>query len=135
MNELPAIIKGVQSSDSLSLVQMTGPGGCALTALVIDTVASAHWLKPGGKVRVTFKEIEVIISADPQVKISAQNRLICQIKSMRVGVLLAEVELLFHEISITSIITANACRLLNLQVNDSVLAIIKTNEISIAPDD
>jgi molybdopterin-binding protein len=114
---------------------MTGPGDCHLSALVIDTVESANWLIPGKKVKVSFKEIEVMISPDPLLKISAQNRLPCQIKSMKVGVLLAQVELLFHEIMITSIITANACRLLNLQENDAVLAVIKTNEISIAPDD
>jgi molybdopterin-binding protein len=48
---------------------------------------------------------------------------------------LAEISLLFGENNIKSIITTNACQKLNLQENDTILALIKTNEVSLSPND
>jgi molybdate transport system regulatory protein len=135
MNQLPGTITEVQSNESLSLVRMRTPGNVILTALIIDNAETAGWLIPGKNVNIYFKEIEVMISSDPSLKISAQNRLPCTIRSVKTGALLAQIELLFHGLIITSIITANACRQLNLREADEVIAVIKTNEISISPDD
>jgi molybdate transport system regulatory protein len=135
MNQLKGTITEIQSHEGISLVKVKGPVESIFTSLVMEDAESADWLTQGKKVTLYFKEIEVMISKDPDVKVSTQNRLACKIHSMDVGIILCQLELLFGETIITSIITANACKQLNLQENDQVTALIKTNEISISPDD
>ena len=135
MNQLKGTITGIQSYEGLSIVKVQGPNNCMFTSLVMDDVESAAWLQQGKQVILYFKEIEVMISKDADVRVSTQNRLPCKIKSMDTGVILCQLELLFGETIITSIITANACKQLNLRENDLVTALIKTNEISVSPDD
>jgi molybdate transport system regulatory protein len=135
MNQLKGNITGIQSHEGLSIVKVQGPNNCMFTSLVMDDVVSADWLQTGKQVSLYFKEIEVMISKDPDAKVSSQNRLPCKIQSMNTGVILCQLELLFGETIITSIITSNACRQLDLQENDLVTALIKTNEISVSPDD
>lgn len=135
MNQLKGIITDLQSHKGLSLVKVKESDNSIFTSLVIEDAETADWLTPGKRVILNFKEIEVMISKNDDLKISAQNRLPCKIKSVNAGVILCQLELLFGETIITSIITANACKQLNLQENDLVTAIVKTNEISISPDD
>ena len=135
MNQLKGIITGIQSHEGLSIVKVHGPNNCMFTSLVMDDVESADWLREGEPVVLHFKEIEVMISKDSDVRVSTQNCLPCKIQSIDTGIILCQLELLFGETIITSIITANACKQLNLQENDLVTALIKTNEISVSPDD
>ena len=135
MNHLKGIITEIQSHEGLSLVKVEGSHKCMFTSLVMDDAESADWLRQGQKVNLHFKEIEVMISKDPDAKVSTQNRIPSKIKSIDAGAILCQLELLFGETIITSIITTNACKQLNLQENDLVTALIKTNEISVSPDD
>ena len=135
MNQLKGTITETQTHEGLSMVRVKTQNDIIFSSLVLDDGQSEHWLVEGKKVNLLFKEIEVIISKDAPANISIQNRLPGIIKSLKIGVLLGQVELLFGETMITSIITANACRQLNLKENDHVTALIKTNEISLSPDD
>ncbi len=135
MNQLKGTITGIQSHEGLSIVKVQGPNNCMFTSLVMADVESADWLQQGKHVNLFFKEIEVMISKDADVKVSTQNRIPCKILSIDKGIILCQLELLFGETIITSIITANACAQLNLNENDLVTALIKTNEISVSPDD
>ena len=135
MNQLKGTIIEIQSHEGLSIVKAEGPDNCMFTSLVMTDGESADWLQHGKRVSLHFKEIEVMISKDANVRVSTQNRLPCKILSIDTGIILCRLELLFGETIITSIITANACKQLNLQENDLVTALIKTNEISVSPDD
>lgn len=135
MNQLKGIIKEIQSHEGLSLVKVEGPNNCMFTSLVMDDAESADWLQHGKRVNLYFKEIEVMIAKDPDVKVSTQNRIPCKIQSVDKGIILCQLELMFGETIITSIITSNACTQLNLKENDLVTALIKTNEISVSPVD
>lgn len=135
MNRLKGTIKDIQSHEGLSLVKAEVSNNFNFTSLIIEDTEKGDWLTPGKKVTLNFKEIEVMISKNADLNISAQNCLPCKIKSVKTGVILCQLELLFGETIITSIITANACKQLNLQENDLVTALVKTNEISISPYD
>jgi molybdate transport system regulatory protein len=135
MNQLKGTITAIQSHEGLSLVKVEGPHKCMFTSLVMDDAENADWLRLEKKVTLHFKEIEVMISTDPDAKVSTQNRIPCKIQSIDAGIILCQLELFFGETIITSIITANACKQLNLQESDLVTAFIKTNEISVSPDD
>ena len=89
----------------------------------------------GNSVQVYFKETEVIIAKNENLNISIQNKILCTIKSIKHGEILSELELSFEEFTIKSLITTNACNTLNLKSGADVLALIKTNEVSLSPND
>lgn len=134
MNTLNGNITTIQSYEGISLVKVNS-NDIIFTSIVLDTSQTASYLETGHSVKIIFKETEVIISKDLKPKISIQNQLLCGIQNIKKGVLLAEISLIFGESIIKSIITANACEQLELNENDRVLALIKTNELSLSPND
>jgi len=144
MNKLSGEIKEIQTADNLSLVKVY-VDGITFTSIVIDTPATNPGLRIGNLVSILFKETEVIIARAPLPAISVQNRMECIIHDIHSGELLCELTL--HLVDgmpggtsgevgeIRSIITRNACDQLDLRVNDRVIALVKTNEISLLTDD
>lgn len=131
MNKLTGNITAIQTSNTLSLVKIT-VDNTFFTAIVIDTPETLSYLKMGNSAKLFFKETEVIIAKTTDLNISVQNKLLCKISNINSGEILSEISLEFGNNTIQSIITTNACQQLNLQENDEVMALIKTNEISLA---
>lgn len=134
MNILKGNITNIHGIDSLSLVKIAVEG-TTFTAIIIDTPESEVYFKIGNTVNVYFKETEVIIAKNEPLNISIQNKILCKIESMKQGEILTELYLRFGEFNIKSLITTNACKTLNLKNGDAVLALIKTNEVSLSPND
>lgn len=134
MNKLKGNITSVRGSESLSLVKIA-VGSTIFTSIIIDTPESEAYFKTGNTVNVYFKETEVIIAKNEPLNISIQNKILCEIDSIKNGEILSELHLSFGEFNIKSIITTNAVKTLNLKNGDAVLALIKTNEISLSPND
>src|ERR1035437_5170283 len=132
MNCIKATIAEVVSKQNLSLVKLVS-NKLNFTAIVIDNEESAPYLKKDIGVNVLFKETEVIISKDMNPQISIENRIACTIKNINRGDFLCELTLQAEKFIFKSIITKNAVEKLALQKEDTVLALIKTNEISLAP--
>ena len=135
MNKLLGEIINIETHDSISLVKIRTKNNLIFTSIVLDTPETVDYLKLGNSVKIYFKETEVIISKDINPNISIQNRIPCRIKSLKIGELLGQINLIYNEIEIKSIITKNACKQLDLKENDEVLALIKTNEVSLSPND
>lgn len=135
MNQIIGIISEIQSCEDLTLVKVTTSNQTTITSLVVADDRSASRLITGKQVKLFFKETAVIISSISELPISIQNRLPCTIHALNTGDILGQVDLLFNGKMISSIITANACRQLNLKINDTVFAMIKTNEITLSADD
>jgi molybdate transport system regulatory protein len=135
MNSLTGTITHIQSHEGISLVKVKTDNGIIFTSMVLDTTETADYLTNGNVVKIIFKETEVIIAKDAVLNISVQNQLPCVIQSIKMGVLLSQVTLLFGETTVKSIITTNACNQLHLKKQDAVVALIKTNEISLSAND
>ena len=134
MNTLNGNITAIQSHEGISLVKVES-NDTIFTSIVLDTPETASYLEIGHSVKIIFKETEVIICKDSSPNISIQNQLQCNIESIKKGILLSQVNLNFGKSTIESIITTNACEQLQLKKNDTVLALIKTNEVSLSPND
>jgi molybdate transport system regulatory protein len=160
MNVLHGEITEVISEGELSLVKILAYGQL-FQSIVIDTADSSPWLTKGSPVRLLFKETEVIITTTDPLSISVRNQLRCRVKKITAGKLLCEVTLAWSAPQppdhtpaetggtgaatpetasslppdIRSVITRNACEQLNLKENDPVIALIKTNEVSLSPHD
>ncbi|WET03009.1 TOBE domain-containing protein [Flavobacterium sp. YJ01] len=134
MNILKGNISEIQSFEGISLVKVKSHD-FIFSSIVLDTPDSADYLKESQAVKIIFKETEVIISKDLNLQISVQNQIPCIVKSVKKGIILSQINLLADQQNIQSIITSNACEQLNLKENDNVIALIKTNEVSLSADD
>ncbi len=134
MNQFIGEIIECTTDGSLSLIQAQ-VNGVVITSIVIDDPEQNNYLQIGKRVRILCKETEVIIAKEWKGKISLQNQLSCEVINIEVGKLLCKVNLKFHQESISSVITRKAFDQLDIQEKDSVLAMIKTNEITLAPYD
>ena len=128
MNILKGTIEKVISNGSLTLVY-TLVNNMRISAIVIDTLETAPYLFKGNSITVVFKETEVIIGKGINHQISMQNRFVGAIKSIKSNNLLSKLVIDTTAGKITSIITTNAVKQLDLKEGDEVTAMIKTNEI------
>jgi molybdate transport system regulatory protein len=134
MNVLPGEIIGIDREEGISLVKIRLET-LLFTSIVLDTPADSTYLV-GHPVNLLFKETEVII-ARPPITISVRNRIECVIKKIKTGKLLSELTLVLagmekDRYEIRSIITSESCRQLELKENDKIIALIKTNEVSLS---
>ena len=134
MNILNGTISQIQSHEGISLVKVQS-NDVSFSTIVLDTPETSDYLKLQNPVKIIFKETEVVISKDLNPNISTQNKLLCRIESIHKGVILSQINLVHEQQVIKSIITRNACEELNLKENDTVLALIKTNEVSLSAHD
>lgn len=132
MNTLIGEIVEITEHNSLTLVRAE-VNSIALTAVVLDTPSTADYLKIGNKVNIIFKETEVIIATGAALKISLQNRFKGPVKSIEFGELLSKVVVASAAGEITSIITTNATKQLELESGTEVTALVKTNEMMLSP--
>ncbi|HMH20332.1 MAG TPA: TOBE domain-containing protein [Puia sp.] len=141
MNILKGRITEIVSEDELSLVKVSS-GSLTFTSIVIDSPATCSWLKNGYPVKLIFKETETIIASNQPLAISIRNRMEATILKITTGKILCELDLGLKADSgnsdhrtIRSIITRNACEELGLKENDEIIALVKTNEVSLSADD
>src|ERR1700759_1200560 len=135
MNILAGEMATILSEGGMSLVTVLvkGQGFHSVTS---DPPATNASLQTGRPVRLLFKETEVMIARQsvPSLAISVRNQLHCSIRKIDRGSLLCELTLDWQPgtdhppSTIHSIITRNACEQLNLQENETVIALVKTNE-------
>jgi molybdopterin-binding protein len=88
-------------------------------------------VKIGQNILLRVKPTSVAIGKNIQGELSYSNQLNVKIISLKVGKLLCSLQLQFHDFLIESIITVDSQKRMNLQLNDEVLALIKSSDLSI----
>ncbi|MGA7837199.1 MAG: TOBE domain-containing protein [Ignavibacteriaceae bacterium] len=132
MNSLAGIITEIRSDEHFSIVEIDANGN-TFKSVIIETPETAPFLKTGSSIKIMFKETEVTVAKNFSGQISLQNKMPCLIKGIVKGKLLSKLILNFNNKKIVSIITTGSVDRLNLKENDEVLALVKTNEITLAP--
>ena len=130
MNKLIGEIKSIVSCKGVSLVEIQTRCGI-LKTILLDEPQNCEYLKKGRKITAIFKETEVAIGLLGIGDISISNQLICRVQKINYGEILTEVTLTCEGAIITSIITTNSSKKVNLKENLEVIALIKANEVSI----
>ena len=133
MNKLSGKIDSIRSSGNLSIVKIF-INGHILKSVLIETPATAPFLKKDETVNVIFKETEVSLAKNLSGKISLQNKLDCCVAYIENGELLSKVILDYDGKKLVSIITQAAVEDLELKPGDNVTALIKTNEVIVAQE-
>lgn len=129
MNSFNGNISRIEVSGNLTLTQVEVTPELVLKAIVIDTPNTAEYLKVGQRVALLFKETEVIISTDSQINISLQNQIPASIINIESGQLLSKLNLSTNAGKLNVIISTNAVKVLDLKTGDSVVAMVKLNEV------
>ncbi|WP_224491103.1 TOBE domain-containing protein [Robertkochia flava] len=129
MNRLSGHILDIETAGDLSIVTIAVSPSIQIRAIVIETPGTATYLEQGHPVDAVFKETEVILSTDPNPAISISNKIPCVIKSIESGRLMTRVELQCAEAVITGILPSAALEELRLEEGQSVLSLVKFNEI------
>ena len=94
---------------------------------------------PGGHYRIHEREIQALAQPAPPTRtrkslpttVSGRNQLVGRITQLRYDGLMAQVKLSIGGQTITSIITADAARALQLRVGQTAAALIKSTEVMI----
>lgn len=131
MNSFTGKIASLTTNESLTLLKVNVQNSI-ITAIVIDTPKTSNYLAIGNEVTVFFKETEVIIGKGDTSKISMQNQFTGKIVSIASKKLLSKLIINSEIGEISSIITTNAVKQLNLEEGSEIKAMIKTNEILVS---
>jgi len=129
MNSFNGNISRIEVSGNLTLAHVEVTPQLVLKVIVIDTPETAKYLKVGQRVALLFKETEVIISTDSQINISLQNQIPASINEIECGQLLSKLNLSTNAGKLNVIISTKAVKVLDLKTDDSVVAMVKLNEV------
>lgn len=134
MNKLYGNISKITSHEGISAVQIQTKN-TLLSTVLLDTPKSCNYLKLDRPITVAFKETEVAIALPNLGEISLANQLPCKISHIQNGKILAKISLTCRDGSITSIITTNSSKRLGLKEGLEVIALVKSNEISLIDEE
>ncbi len=128
MNRFKSTIEEIESEGSMSLVNLKS-GNNYFTSIVLDSPQNSKYLFKGNEIEIVFKETEVIIDTNTKHSSSLRNRIPGNIIKIEHTSLLSKIVLKTDVGMISSIITKASAERLNLKIDDTVYAMIKTNEI------
>jgi molybdate transport system regulatory protein len=133
MNRLPGRISAIDVHGSIALVEAE-VGEQRFTAMLVGAGEEVAAWPTGMPVTLLFKETEVSLAKNLSGSISMRNRIATVVTSIERGTLLTRVTLAFGGHAIGSIITTRSSDALALAIGDTVEALVKTNEMSVMPE-
>ena len=133
MNKVEGHISGLEVSGSLSLVTVEFPGAVNLKAIVIETPETAPYLVMGHRVRMLFKETEVVLgTGDLESRVSLENQIKGRVEQLEEGALLCRVLIGTAIGELQAVISSRAATRLGLKEGLPVTAMVKLNEIMLS---
>ncbi|MEM9648178.1 MAG: TOBE domain-containing protein [Bacteroidota bacterium] len=132
MNSFQGQISTITTSGNLSIVSVKLDQNIMVKAIVVEAPESSSLLQENGRVKVLFKETEVVLGVGQNLSVSLQNQIPGKIKAIKKGALLSRVHLDTKVGEIVSVISTKAVHTLGLKENSEGLAMIKLNEVMLA---
>jgi len=130
VNKLIGKIVFIESTQHMSMVDIDVQGD-VFSSIVLETPASASYLKQGNSVQMLFKETEVSIGKNLTGLISLRNRFKGTIRRIERSEILSKIFLNYQSQEIVSIISTRSVGKLGLIDGDEVEWLVKTNEVSL----
>lgn len=134
MNSLTGKLVALQTAGGIVLADVEAYGQ-RFSALMIESGELPPWLDVGQMVQLFFKETEVSLAKNLSGQISLRNRMQCKVERIVRGQLLSTVYLRFQRTLIASAITTRALDALQLGLGDEVVALVKSNEVTLSQVD
>ena len=127
MSTIKATVIEIQSEDILHIVSFK-VGKSTLKMMSLELQSN---LKVGSSVLLSVKAAAVALAKELSGMLSYSNQIPLEIQKIEKGKLLSSIKLQNQDISMESVITTASCERMQLKETQSVIALIKSSDLSI----
>ncbi|MEU1862511.1 TOBE domain-containing protein [Streptomyces gardneri] len=131
-NQLPGTVTAVTTGEAMASVKVRLDGGQDITAAITADAVKGLGLAEGSAVKALVKSTEVALATGPVEGISIRNQLAGSVTEVATGGAMGSVKVSVEGGELTAAITKDAVEDLGLKAGSSVVALIKSTEISLA---
>ncbi|MEU0782715.1 TOBE domain-containing protein [Streptomyces sp. NPDC006173] len=131
-NQIPGTVTAVTAGEVMATVKVRLDGGQDLTAAITLEAVKDLGLAEGSPVRAMMKSTEVALATGPVEGLSIRNQLPGTVSDVATGGAMATVKVTVDGGELTAAITKDAVTDLALAPGSSVVALIKSTEVSLA---
>ncbi|MFJ9341516.1 molybdopterin-binding protein [Streptomyces sp. NPDC101733] len=131
-NQIPGTITSVTAGEAMSTVKVRLAGGQDITAAITTDAVKDLGLAEGTAVKALVKSTEVSLATGPVEGISIRNQIAGTVTDVATGGAMGSVKVAVEGGELTAAVTKDAVEALGLTAGTSVVALIKSTEISLA---
>ncbi|MFJ9127623.1 molybdopterin-binding protein [Streptomyces sp. NPDC102340] len=131
-NQLPGTVTAVTTGEVMATVKVRLDGGQDLTAAITLESVKDLGLASGSAVRALVKSTEVALATAPVEGLSIRNQLPGTVRDVATGGAMASVRVDINGAELTAAITKDAAADLHLAAGSTVVALLKSTEVSLA---
>lgn len=131
-NQIPGTVTAITVGEVMATVKVRLDGGQHLTAAITREAVEDLGLTEGSAVRALVKSTEVALATGAVEGLSIRNRLPGTVTDVATGAAMASVKVTVDGGELTAAITKEAATDLALAAGSSVVALIKSTEVSLA---
>ncbi|MFD9004542.1 molybdopterin-binding protein [Streptomyces sp. NPDC059582] len=131
-NQIPGTVTAINPGAVMATVKVRLDGGQDLTAAVTLESVRELGLVEGSAVRALVKATEVALATGPVQGLSIRNQLPGTVTDVTTGGAMASVKVTVDGGELTAAITEEAVTDLGLRAGSSVVALLKSTEVSLA---
>ena len=131
-NQLPGTVTSVTTGEAMATVGVRLEGGQNVTAAITADAVEELGLGEGAAVRILVKSTEVALATGPVDGLSIRNQMPGTVTDVSTGGAMASVKVDIEGGSLTAAITKDAASDLGLAAGTSVVALVKSTEVSLA---
>ncbi|GGP85150.1 TOBE domain-containing protein [Streptomyces melanogenes] len=131
-NQIPGTVTAVTTGEAMASVKVRLIGGQEITAAITTEAVKDLGLSAGAAVKALVKSTEVSLATGPVEGISIRNQIAGTVTDVATGGAMGAVKVTVDGGELTAAITKDAVEALGLATGTSVVALIKSTEISLA---
>ncbi|MFK4227096.1 molybdopterin-binding protein [Streptomyces sp. NPDC019890] len=131
-NQIPGTVTSVTPGEVMAAVKVRLNGGQDITAVITVDAVKELGIAEGSSVRALVKSTEVALATGPVEGVSIRNQIPGTVTDVATGGAMAGVKVNVEGGELTAAITKDAVTDLGLSAGSSVVALIKSTEISLA---
>lgn len=130
-NQIAGTVTAVTFGEAMATVKVRLEGGQDITAAITADAAKDLGLASGSAVKALVKATEVALATGPVEGLSIRNQIPGTVSDVATGPAMASVKVDVNGGGLTAAITADAAEALGLAAGSSVVALIKSTEVSL----
>ncbi|MCX5012737.1 TOBE domain-containing protein [Streptomyces sp. NBC_00555] len=130
-NQLAGTVTAVTAGEAMAAVKVRLEGGQEITAAITADAVKELGIGTGSSVTALVKATEVALATGPVEGLSIRNQIAGTVADVAAGPAMASVKVDVSGGGLTAAITADAVDALGLAAGSSVVALIKSTEISL----
>ncbi|MFG2888397.1 molybdopterin-binding protein [Streptomyces sp. NPDC048248] len=131
-NQLPGTITSVTAGEAMATVKVRLIGGQEITAAITADAVKDLGFAEGAAVKALVKSTEVSLATAPVDGLSIRNQIAGTVTDVATGNAMGSVKVSVEGGELTAAITKDAVEALGLAAGSSVVALIKSTEVSLA---